>query len=896
MLPTGPSTATSRVRRLAARLGVLLAVTLAIVLAWELHASILQARYLSRLSEGFQVSVQPGQSPSIRFPENGAVDRRLGYTRIPEFVERLAADGFVVESQARQSESLAAFIGRGHFPPHEEKGRAGMQVLDCASHNLQSLSHPHHAYASYEAVPPLVLRTLLFIEDRELLAPSPSTRNPALAPVRVARDLIDDTLATLDASFPGASRGPLALRTERQRHAPEGRDASWPERWRLFVSASVRAYRDGPDTSAARRRIVLDHLNGMPLGELPHGGVLGLGDGLAAWYGTDFDTVNRALHEDAPPGPTLRERARAYRQVLSLLIAQRRPAYYLAGGQGRMATLVDRYLHLLAREKVIDESLRDAALDAWEPVRDPQAGDPPALRTDAAHLLTTAAARAEAATLLPLPSASALDRLDVSITSTLDGRLQPAVSSWLMRLRDPAAARAAGLVGDGLLERGELKGIDWSITLVERGSDGVGRVRVQVDTGAVPPALEARRADLGATAKLRTLASYLEAVAALHARLNALDPAALAHLDVHPGDPLSRWAVEHLSATQDRSLAAMLDAAMQRRYSASPAETFYTGGGMQRFHNVRPEDDERTPSIAEALHDSVNLVFVRLMRDLVHHHVMRGAGGTRVLAGDPARASMTPARHEAGTALSGLSAGPGRWRGRAAALESDAFAEILRTWRRTGYPYDSLLPSYASAIGGAGDRPDALADLLGIIVNDGRRQPTTHIEALQFATGTPYETTLRRAPAPGEQVMTPEVAATLKHVLAGVVEHGSAQRLRGAFDAQPAGGQAGVGSDATLPDAPEAGGQVATFAFFIGDRHHGIITARVPENAPSEVRFGSALPVQLLRGLAPLLQGTLQEPATACPTAAAPSAVPKALRVETTPSPARATPSAPFTT
>jgi membrane peptidoglycan carboxypeptidase len=887
MTPTGPSTAPSRLRRLAGRLGVLVAVTLVIVLVWELHASTLQARYLSRLAQGFQVSVQPGESPSIRFPENGAVDRRLGYTRIPEFVERLAADGFLVESQARQSGSLAAFIAAGHFPPHEEKGRAGMQVLDCASHNLQSLSHPRHAYASYDAVPSLVARTLLFIEDRELLEPSPSTRNPALAPVRLARDLIDDTLATLDARFPGASRSPLALRTERQRHAPEGRDASWPERWRLFVSASVRAYRDGPDTSAARRRIVLDHLNGMPLGELPHGEVLGLGDGLAAWYGTDFDTVNTALRDDATQRQTLRERARAYRQVLSLLVAQRRPAYYLAGGQGRMATLVDRYLHLLAREKVIDASLRDAAMDVWEPVRDPQAGDPPALRPPAAHLLTTAAARAQAAALLPLPSSSALDRLDVTVTSTLDGRLQPAVSSWLMRLRDPAAARAAGLIGDGLLERGDLGAIEWSIMLVERGTDGVGRVRVQVDTAAVPPAPEAPRADLGATAKLRTLASYLEAVTALHARLNSLDPAALVQLDVHPGDPLSRWAVEHLAGTQDRSLATMLEAAMQRRYSASPAETFYTGGGVQRFHNIRPEDDARTPSIAEALNDSINLVFVRLMRDLVHHHVMRGAGGTRVLAGDPHRAPMTLARHDGGATLPGLPpAGPGRWRGRVAALEADAFAEILRTWRRTGYPYDSLLPSYASAIGGAGDRPDALADLLGIIVNDGRRQPTTHIDALQFAAGTPYETTLRRAPAPGEQVMTPEVAATLKHALAGVVEHGSAHRLRGAFDTQPAGGQAGVGGDGTLPDGTEATGRAATFAFFIGDRHHGIITARVPDSAASAVRFGSALPVQLLRGLAPLLQATLQDPAASCPTSAAPSAAPKALRVESTPRPA----------
>ncbi len=53
-------------------------------------------------------------------------------------------------------------------------------------------------------------------------------------------------------------------------------------------------------------------------------------------------------------------------------------------------------------------------------------------------------------------------------------------------------------------------------------------------------------------------------------------------------------------------------------------------------------------------------------------------------------------------------------------IELDAFAQIHRSWQRVGYPFASLTPSYASAIGASGDRPAALAELMGIIANDAR--------------------------------------------------------------------------------------------------------------------------------------------------------------------------------
>ena len=53
----------------------------------------------------------------------------------------------------------------------------------------------------------------------------------------------------------------------------------------------------------------------------------------------------------------------------------------------------------------------------------------------------------------------------------------------------------------------------------------------------------------------------------------------------------------------------------------------------------------------------------------------------------------------------------------------------------------------ARAIGSSGDRPDALADLMGIILNDGVRLPNVDLQRLHFAADTPYETDMTLKPA-----------------------------------------------------------------------------------------------------------------------------------------------------
>jgi hypothetical protein len=71
-------------------------------------------------------------------------------------------------------------------------------------------------------------------------------------------------------------------------------------------------------------------------------------------------------------------------------------------------------------------------------------------------------------------------------------------------------------------------------------------------------------------------------------------------------------------------------------------------------------------------------------------------------------------------------------------LEMDAFSDIHRRWRNMGYPFDQLVPSLATALGSSGDRPAALAELVGIILNEGRRLPTH-----RFTTGICQEHSLR---------------------------------------------------------------------------------------------------------------------------------------------------------
>jgi membrane peptidoglycan carboxypeptidase len=193
-----------------------------------------------------------------------------------------------------------------------------------------------------------------------------------------------------------------------------------------------------------------------------------------------------------------------------------------------------------------------------------------------------------------------------------------------------------------------------------------------------------------------------------------------------------------------------------------------------------------------------------------------------------------------------------------------------------GYPFEHLVPSLGTALGSSGDRPAALAELMGIIQNGGVRYPVSRINSLHFAEDTPYETRFDRRAGRPQRVLAPEVAAALRGVLSEVVEAGTARRLQGAFgttNGEPVqlGGKTGTGDNrihSVTASGRSTGSQIlnrtATFVFFLGPDHFGTLTAFVPGKAAEGLRFTSALPVQVLRGMAPLLSEYFENTDASC--------------------------------
>ncbi|MEZ5841782.1 MAG: transglycosylase domain-containing protein [Hyphomicrobiales bacterium] len=583
----------------------------------EMEASPVQSRLFSRLAEDLTFNVDPGASEELRVPTDGPYDNRLGYSQLPSFIAEMKANDFIVDYQARMSGAMVRFLDFGGFPIFDEKAQAGVTIVDQHGREIYIARHPERLFASYSSIPPLFVATLLFVENRELLDDGHPYRNPAIEWDRFALATINTLSEKLNLSHQRFGGSTLATQIEKYRHSPDGRTGSAIDKLQQMLSASVRAYADGPDTSAARHRIVLNYINSTPLSARPgFGEVIGLGDGLWAWYGTDLNDVARLLSRPPKTPADRKARAIVYKQALSLMLAQRRPSHYLLQGRDDLRTMTDTHLRLLADEGIIDQQLRDDALAAdLEFRRDaPAAKETSFLDRKAANAI-----RGDLLSLLHVRQFYDLDRLDLRADATLDLPTQQAVIDVLRRLNNPEEAVKLGLIGEHLLDKRHVGGVVYSFTLYERGRDA-NYVRVQADTVDRPLDLnEMGKLDLGSTAKLRTLTTYLQIIAELHDSYGTMTNAELDEAAVDADDPLSRWAIRYLQQASDRSLQAMIGAAMARTYSANPGEAFFTGSGMHTFVNFDKTHNGRIMPVWEAFRYSVNLPFIRIMRDIVRY-------------------------------------------------------------------------------------------------------------------------------------------------------------------------------------------------------------------------------------------------------------------------------------
>jgi len=954
---------------------------------YEIRTASLQARVFARLNSWLVYDVAPGPSARMAFPRGGPFDARRGYNRIPDFEKRLLAAGYHVVEQARPSRGLARLIALGVSPPERETAAAGLAIRSADGTVLYDFTERDQSrhFNSFAEIPPLLINSLLFIENRELNAEHASG-NPAIEWNRLAKALLSYTGGKLGLPVPTEGGSTLAVQIEKFRHSPAGRTSSPAEKLRQIVGASLKVYRDGPDTTDERRAIVTEYLNTLPLAAAPgYGEVYGLGEALQAWFGLELEDVIRALADPAPSEAKIH----AYKHTLALLLATRAPSALLASDHAALGRKTDQYTRLLAKAGVIDQKFADALLR--QPLIFPATALP---RAAPLYVRQKGAAtiRNRIAGQLGVPNLYSLDRLDLTVATTLDARLQQQVSDLLRAAGDPAFVRANGLNQEQLLENADPRKVIYTFLLLERTSQG-NLVRVQADNSNTPLDFNhGIKLELGSTAKLRTLIHYLEIVAQLHRELAPLSAPDLAERAAAAHDPITQWAIKSFQEHPGQSLNAMLLLAMERRYSASPYENFFTGGGVHAFHNFDPSDNGRIVTLREGFQRSVNLVFIRLMREVVSFHRARlsydadavlndidnplrrhmldeiaeseskatlrraykaYAGlESRELVGKFLQARNTSARHltilyfawhragdidgldawlkqfikapsadevqklfkaysnprltladygyllsrhpldlwcagelfnqraltwdelwnRSGAARPISSAWLFKTRNRAAQdlrlrirIEADAFSHMTPDWQRLGFPFSHLVPSLATAIGSSSDRPAALADLMGIIVNDGVRRSTSDTKELRFAPRTPYETVLAPVSANDERVLDPAVARIVRQALRQVVELGTAKRVAGAFvtpDGVPlaVGGKTGSG-DNRFDTFNRYGGvtssrvtsRTAAFVFYLGDRYVGVITASVSGADANRYRFTSALPVSILKLAAPAL-------------------------------------------
>lgn len=620
-LDNAPQPKPPRQRRLWWRLIILVVLLAMIAIGFaaydEMQTSNLQSREFSRLAATLTYSLEPGPSDAIVYPGEGPFDKRLGYSALGEFLPRLLKRDYLISEQVRFSPALMDYVDHGLFVPFVEKIQAGLTITDCRGDMLYQYNYPQHLYPDFAAIPPVMVKSLLFIENRDLLDPADPRNNPAVDWPRFAKAAYSQIAKYF--ALPGQSAGgsTLATQLEKYRHSPDGLTVSGSEKLRQMLSASVRAYKGGPDTTESRQRIVRDYLNSVPLSAVPgHGEVHGMAEGLRVWYGADFDQVNRALASTATDADSLAERGLALRQVLSLMIAQRRPSHYLSKGRIELAELTDSHIRVLTAANIIERPLADAALASKARYRDwvAQPTIVPIITNKGISL-----ARNRLAGMLNRPLYD-LDRLDLSATSTLQGDLQNQVSDYLKKLSDPAFAGEMGLIGERLLTSKTTDQVRYSFTLFERTADG-SRVRVQTDsTDQAFDINEGSKLELGSTAKLRVLTTYLQIIAELHDKYAGKPVSELKKVDVAELDRLTQWSLEWLTLnSKNQNLNAMLDAALERKYSANTGEAFFTGGGMHVFNNFRKEDNGRNPTLKDALRESINLPFIRLMRDIVRY-------------------------------------------------------------------------------------------------------------------------------------------------------------------------------------------------------------------------------------------------------------------------------------
>ena len=920
----------------------------------------IQSAIATNYLEDVTFTLSRGSQKSISYPKEGPLNERYGYTRIQEWISKL--NEYKTSFQTKLSPKHLNLINSGINPIYEIKDSVGLQVYDSIGQPLYDKT-PTTQFENYNDIPEVLSLILLFIENKELLN-SNANYNPAIELDRLTKataTYIFNKATLKNERTAGGST--LATQIEKYSFSKDGKTNSGKDKILQLISASLRSYKDGPSTFEAREKIILRYFNTMPLGASPNfGEVYGYGEALKAFYGINLSEEKLLLKDLRTTKFYSADQLLALNRALQLIISVRNPSYLTK--PEKLQELKARYLKILVDNKIISSNAL-SALFLFEPKQTPIFPKKDFVENKSQDLI-----RKKLSRLLKLDYQS-LDKLDLKVYSTIRNDIQIPVTDFFKQLKDEEFIDEHSLKVPKLLDRTDPQKVTYSFNLFEL-KDGQAKLRAIYDNMDQPFSFnDSSKLELGSSAKMRVLVTYLDAVSK-----------ALA--EKKEGKLISEDAIsQFVRESSITNLQELLEASIERKFSASPNEAFFTGGGLHRFANYNEEDDLKIVTIKEALMRSINLPFVRVLREVVQFYKHRNPSYITMKNPDQEikkellnefidresrvflvkyykflktkkeeidlreYVTFTLTKGPIGAAAVHMYLSPNsavedvlyslstyypklsprevkaikelvknfkagifdindmgylaklhpillyitkamlenediilsqlvkdsravriesyewlfktrhineQYKRVDIVLENQAFQTILQQWLDLGYPFETIIPSLATALGSSGDKPIALAHLVGIILNDGKATEDVSIERYHFAENTPYEAILDKIPLDSlKQIVPVEVARVAKKALQNVVENGTAIRMRGVFDPMIIGGKTGTG-DNRLEIHDSSGNmtsstsvnRTSTFVFYIGDKWFGSITIYVDKDEAEHSTFTSSLSVLLM--------------------------------------------------
>ena len=932
-----------------------------IILFFECKSSYLQSYFFYKKTKNISYKIEDGEQ-SIIFPKFGPYDIRYGYTYIPTI---LNSGKWNIVKQAHWSNELFNIVNTGMFPPYNDNKRGGLEIYDSDNNLIYSAKYPKYQYVSFNQIPEIMIKTLLFIEDHNALKKN-KYYNSVININRLSKAITLAILNKIGINMKQFGASTLATQLIKFKHSNKGRTNSLRDKYIQMFSASLLVYLKSRDTIEARKNIILNYINNVPLGSFPGiGEIFGIGDGLNIWFGSNFEKENNILKNC---DKDIIKCGESYRKILALFLAQRCPTRLLSGNRNKLFELLNNYLDNLFFEGVISYELKNSSMGRLQ------------FKNKINNFISTKKLISDPVRFyllnkLAINKTYDLDKFDLIVNSSINKKLY----NDLYNKAAIEIKKHKSITGKYLLKNNKQDFI-LSFLLFEKVGN-INYLRAQFDQFPSRfSANDSMKLELGSTAKFRVLVSYLQLIENtfnyLYKHPNYI---------IHPKDKMTLWVKEWQDKNPGGSSINILNDSMDRKFSGSAGEIFFTNGGIHKFSNFEGKGGG-SQTVRSGLINSINLVYIRIMRDIINHISYFGERGRindlifsgenkyrteyinkfiemegniflsrfyskykndknpiKTLTNEFLNSSVLPiavkikrvstlfrvanpdasyiqykkflynnklnferseqmykalygdfdlqdfgyltrkhplelwlVAHMSKNKKSSLKnifiesksakKESYRWllkdtkiiaqnKRISIILEKEAFLELTKIWNQVGYPFN-VFPSLASAIGSSGDRPIALAKLIGIIINEGKLCPMERVKTLRFGKNTPYETVLEPNKK-CEQVISSEVAAIVKDALLSVVNNGTAIRIKNTFNI--IGGKTGTGDNHL---GNKAVSRTGTFVFFIDNKYFGVLTTYVNGKKSSKYSFTSSLPVQILKLLAPTLKNHFNKPIT----------------------------------